>query len=266
MKLRISVLAFLVVALALPGAVIGQANSIAGKWDVVVTTDQGDIPALLTITQTGDKLAATISGPQGELPADASYKDSVLTLAFTMQTQNGPLDISMSGKVDGKTIQGSVDIAGAGAASWTARQVSGQDPKPGQGQEKPAATMTGTWAIEANHSAGTSTPTVTITQTGEKLSGKYVGSYGEAPLTGSIKGSEFTFRVEIGTEQKVEVVYTGPLTATRSKGRSRWARWAKGPSRGRGNSPNSQLQLPTPNSQGRGPRTAACALRPAAQR
>lgn len=218
MKLRISVLAFLAVALALPGAVIGQANSIAGKWDVVVTTDQGDIPALLTITQTGDKLAATISGPQGELPADASYKDSVLTLAFTMQTQNGPLDISMSGKVDGKTIQGSVDIAGAGAASWTARQVSGQDPKPGQEKEKPAATMTGTWAIEANHSAGTSTPTVTITQTGEKLSGKYVGSYGEAPLTGSIKGSEFTFRVEIGTEQKVEVVYTGTLDGDTIKG------------------------------------------------
>jgi hypothetical protein len=215
MKLRASILA---IALALPGVVIGQPNSIAGKWDVVVTTDQGEIPAVLTITQTGEKLAATISGPQGDLPADASYKDSVLTLAFTMQTQNGPLDISMSGKVDGKTIQGSVDIAGAGAASWTARQVAAQDPKPGQGQEKPAATMTGTWAIEANHSAGTSTPTVTITQTGEKLSGKYVGSYGEALLTGSIKGAEFTFRVEIGTEQKVEVVYTGTLDGDTIKG------------------------------------------------
>ncbi len=96
--------------------------------------------------------------------------------------------------------------------------VSSQDPKPKEGQEKPAATMTGTWAIEANHSAGTSTPTATITQTGEKLSGKYVGSYGEAPLTGSIKEREFTFRVEIGTEQKVEVVYTGTLDGDTIKG------------------------------------------------
>jgi len=89
---------------------------------------------------------------------------------------------------------------------------------PPQNQEKPAPTMTGTWAIEAHHAAGVSTPTVTITQTGEKLAGKYVGSYGETELTGTIKGQEFTFTVEIGTEQKVRVVYTGTLDGNTIKG------------------------------------------------
>ena len=84
--------------------------------------------------------------------------------------------------------------------------------------EKPAPTLTGTWAFEVHHSAGTSTPTVTITQTGEKLSGKYVGSYGESELTGSTKGTEFRFSVEIGTEQKVTVVYTGTLDGDTVKG------------------------------------------------
>ena len=84
--------------------------------------------------------------------------------------------------------------------------------------EKPAPTLTGTWAFEVHHSAGTSTPTVTITQTGEKLAGKYVGSYGESELTGSIKGTEFRFSVEIGTEQKVTVVYTGTLDGDTVKG------------------------------------------------
>jgi hypothetical protein len=84
--------------------------------------------------------------------------------------------------------------------------------------EKPAPTLTGTWAFEVHHSAGTSTPSVTITQTGEKLSGKYVGSYGESELTGSIKGTEFRFSVEIGTEQKVTVVYTGTLDGDTVKG------------------------------------------------
>jgi hypothetical protein len=93
-----------------------------------------------------------------------------------------------------------------------------QDPQPPQKQEKPAPTMTGTWALETHHSAGTSTPTVTITQTGGKLTGKYIGSYGEALLTGTIKGQEFTFTVEIGTEQKVEVVYTGTLDGDTIKG------------------------------------------------
>ena len=92
-----------------------------------------------------------------------------------------------------------------------------QNPPPEK--QKPAPTMTGTWVLETHHSAGVSTPTVTITQTGEKLAGKYIGSYGESELTGTIKDNkEFTFRVVIGTEQKVEVVYTGALDGDTIKG------------------------------------------------
>ena len=90
--------------------------------------------------------------------------------------------------------------------------------QPPPAQDKPAPTLTGTWAFEVQHSAGTSTPTVTITQTGEKLAGKYVGSYGESVLAGTITGAEFTFSVEIGTEQKVTVVYTGTLDGDVVKG------------------------------------------------
>ena len=85
-------------------------------------------------------------------------------------------------------------------------------------QEKPAATLTGTWLFEVHHAAGVSTPTVTITQKDDKLTGKYVGSYGESELTGTIKDTEFTFTVEIGTEQKVKVVYTGTLEKDALKG------------------------------------------------
>jgi hypothetical protein len=85
-------------------------------------------------------------------------------------------------------------------------------------QEKPAPTLTGAWLFEVHHSAGVSTPTVTIAQKDDKLTGKYVGSYGESELTGTIKGAEFTFMVEIGTEQKVNVVYTGTLDKDTVKG------------------------------------------------
>jgi hypothetical protein len=101
----------------------------------------------------------------------------------------------------------SPDLAGVGL---------GQSQEPGQ--QKPAPTMTGTWAFEVHHSAGTSTPTVTITQTGEKLSGKYVGTYGEAVLTGSIKDNKFSFSVDVGTEQKVTLAYTGTLEGDTVKG------------------------------------------------
>jgi hypothetical protein len=105
-----------------------------------------------------------------------------------------------------------VDVTG----KWDVTVNTGQNPPD---QQKPAPTMTGTWQLETHHSAGTSTPTVNITQTGEKLSGKYIGSYGESELTGTIKDNkEFTFRVVVGTEQKVELVYTGTLDGDTIKG------------------------------------------------
>ena len=84
--------------------------------------------------------------------------------------------------------------------------------------EKPAPTLAGTWQFEVTHSAGVSTPTVTITQADGKLAGKYAGSYGESQLAGTIKGADFTFTVEIGTDQTVTVIYTGTLAADAVKG------------------------------------------------
>ncbi len=111
-----------------------------------------------------------------------------------------------------------VALAVIGSAGLLAQNPPTPPPQAPPAQEKPAATLTGTWALEVQHSAGTSTPTATITQTGEKLAGKYVGSYGESVLTGSIKGADFTFSVEIGTEQKVTVVYTGTLDGDTVRG------------------------------------------------
>ena len=93
-----------------------------------------------------------------------------------------------------------------------------QEPPKPPSQEKPAPTLTGTWVFEVHHSAGVSTPTVTITQADGRLSGKYVSSYGQSDLTGSAKGADFTFSVDVGTEQKVTLVYTGTLDGDSVKG------------------------------------------------
>jgi hypothetical protein len=205
------------IGLLLAGGASAQTIDVTGKWDVVVNTEQGDIPATLTIASKGEGLTGTIAGPQGEMPVEVSVKDKAIVIWFSMPTGNGALDIEMHGTVDGDTIKGDVYFAGGGAA-WSARRIANPTGQKPDGQ-KPAPTMTGVWQLETHHSQGTSTPTVTITQTGDKLSGKYVGSYGESELTGTIKDNrEFTFRVLIGTEQKVEVVYTGTLDGDTIKG------------------------------------------------
>jgi hypothetical protein len=197
-----------------------QAPDITGKWEMSIGSSQGSLPATLTVTKEGDKLAGLLSSMQGDVPTTVTLKEKAVSIEFAVQTPNGPLNIIMSGTVDGDAMKGTADFGGLGSGDWSAKKGAAAAAPAGQApsQDKPAATLTGTWAFEVTHAAGVSTPTVTITQTGEKLSGKYSGSYGESELTGTIKGTEFTFTVEIGTEQKVKVVYTGTLATDTVKG------------------------------------------------
>ena len=215
MKLILTALA---ATLVLAAPATAQTVDVTGTWDVAFQTQQGTMPATLVVKKEKDALTGTISSQQGDTPITAEVKDKGVTIYATVQTPNGPLNIVMSGTVEGDTMAGSVDFDGRGTADWSAKRTAAPAAPQGQAQDKPAATMTGTWAFEVHHSAGVSTPTVTITQSGEKLSGKYAGSYGEADLVGTIKGTEFTFTVEIGTEQKVKAVYTGSLDGNTVKG------------------------------------------------
>jgi hypothetical protein len=73
--------------------------------------------------------------------------------------------------------------------------------------------VSGTWAFTVQTDAGTGSPTVTLKQDGEKLTGHYSSAtLGEADLTGSVKGKDlkFTFTGNVqGTS--LEVTYTGTI-------------------------------------------------------
>jgi hypothetical protein len=73
--------------------------------------------------------------------------------------------------------------------------------------------VTGKWTFTVQTDAGAGTPTVTLKQDGEKLTGHYSSqNLGEADLTGSVKGQEikFTFNADAqGTS--LTVTYTGTI-------------------------------------------------------
>jgi hypothetical protein len=61
-----------------------------------------------------------------------------------------------------------------------------------------AADISGSWTFNVVLDAGGGSPTFDFKQTGEKLTGTYHGQFGEAALTGTVKGDkvEFTFGME----------------------------------------------------------------------
>jgi hypothetical protein len=70
--------------------------------------------------------------------------------------------------------------------------------------------LTGKWLFNVQTDAGSGTPTFTFKQDGEKLTGHYSGQFGEADLTGSVKGSELTFSFSVDAQgTKVDITYKG---------------------------------------------------------
>jgi hypothetical protein len=72
--------------------------------------------------------------------------------------------------------------------------------------------LTGDWVFDVQTEAGAGSPSFTLTQTGEKLTGKYKGLFGEADLTGTVTGKtvKFSFNADAqGTA--VTIVYEGEI-------------------------------------------------------
>ena len=73
--------------------------------------------------------------------------------------------------------------------------------------------VTGKWLFQVETGAGSGTPTVTLKQDGEKLTGHYSSmTLGEAELTGTVKGSaiQFSFTADV-QGMKIDVAYSGAV-------------------------------------------------------
>jgi hypothetical protein len=72
--------------------------------------------------------------------------------------------------------------------------------------------VTGKWAFAVETAAGSGTPTITLKQDGEKLTGHYSGQLGEADLTGTVKGQDLSFKFTVDAQgTNLDFVYTGTI-------------------------------------------------------
>jgi hypothetical protein len=73
--------------------------------------------------------------------------------------------------------------------------------------------VTGVWIFTVESAAGTSTPTVTFKQQGEKLTGHYSSQLlGDAELAGTVKGQTIDFVISADVQgTKVELKYSGTV-------------------------------------------------------
>ncbi len=71
-----------------------------------------------------------------------------------------------------------------------------------------AADISGTWTAQVTLTAGSGTAKLDIRQSGESLNGTYHGTFGDAPLHGTVKGDKVEITFGNDTAQ---AKYTGTL-------------------------------------------------------
>jgi hypothetical protein len=78
--------------------------------------------------------------------------------------------------------------------------------------------VTGTWVFEVVTDAGPGTPTLTLKQEGETLSGHYSSAtLGEAELKGTVKGQNIDFGFTATVQgTAIDVTYTGTIESNSS--------------------------------------------------
>jgi hypothetical protein len=79
--------------------------------------------------------------------------------------------------------------------------------------------VTGEWAFSVTTDQGSGNPTITFKQDGEKLTGKYNGTFGTADLTGTVKNNAITFTFNIDAQgQQATATYKGTVEKNTMKG------------------------------------------------
>src|SRR3954471_23758989 len=89
-----------------------------------------------------------------------------------------------------------------------------------RGSAQAKVDVTGKWAFNVETSAGAGQPNFTFKQDGEKLTGHYAGAFGEADLTGTVKGSDITFSFTVDAQgNALKETYTGTVDKDTMKGK-----------------------------------------------
>ena len=79
----------------------------------------------------------------------------------------------------------------------------------------PAVDMTGNWNLSVITPQGPGSPDFTLKQEGNKLTGTYKGFFGEAPVTGTVKGKGFEMKYTLAG---VTTVYKGKVDGKKMSG------------------------------------------------
>lgn len=106
-----------------PAAPAAAQSPVAGEWNAEMNTPGGVRTFKLLLKVDGEKVTGTVKREAGEVPLQGTLKGNDLTFSYTVTYNDNPLAITISVKVAGDTMKGTVDFAGAAQDEFAAKKV-----------------------------------------------------------------------------------------------------------------------------------------------
>jgi hypothetical protein len=111
------------VAPAATAASTSTGGGFVGKWEVMLKTPGGDMPATATLTYDNGKVSGSFGSPLGEVPVSGTAEGNALKITMIAQTPQGDMTVVLTGDLDGDNIvHGKADVAGMGQMEWSAKR------------------------------------------------------------------------------------------------------------------------------------------------
>ncbi|MFN0084614.1 MAG: hypothetical protein ACKVX9_04435 [Blastocatellia bacterium] len=210
-----SIFAAAVASLLAIGA-FAQSHPAAGEWELTYNTPGGARTVTAIFKVEGEKLTGTIKRQAGDAAAEGTAKGKEIHFSYVVRYNDNDLRITMSGTLEGDSMKGVVDFGGAGQDEWSAKRAGAAAPR---AAASAGIDVTGNWNGEVQTDAGSGTPSFTIKQTGDKLTGRYKGQLGEYDLTGSVAGEKIEFSFKVTGQIEGIVKYSGTTDGKTMKGK-----------------------------------------------
>jgi hypothetical protein len=115
-----SILAGLLLATA--AVALAADVDVSGKWKLTSKSPRGERTFDATLAQSGEKLTVTTKDRQGnDVKSEGTVKGAEITWTTKRQGPMGEMVITYKGKIDGKTMSGTVEF-GMGSGEWKAEK------------------------------------------------------------------------------------------------------------------------------------------------
>ncbi|MGH7582648.1 MAG: hypothetical protein ACREL5_05435 [Gemmatimonadales bacterium] len=125
-----------VLALA-PGAL--PAQSLAGTWDAAMNTPGGVVEFGLVFHVQGDTVTGTVKRSQGDVPLSGVVVGDTVSFSYTITYNDHPFDLTMTARIVGDSLKGTVDFEGQGSDLFWARRVKEPEHNPPSSRSSPAS-------------------------------------------------------------------------------------------------------------------------------